>query len=66
MIDCLVRLTRPTMKKLLKLYMTDEFGNNKAFVKEAIKTFNMKEDEAHLIWQSFDIGYEFWFSRKPE
>ena len=66
MIDALVKLTRPKMKKLLKLYMTPEFGSNKAFVKEATKTSEISEEECHLIWSVFDICYEFWFCRKEE
>lgn len=66
MIDTLVKLTRPTIKKLLKIYMSSEFGNNRAFAKEVSKEFNISEDESHLVWQIFDVSYENWFSRKVE
>jgi hypothetical protein len=66
MIDTLVRLTRPKIKKLLKLYMTSEFGSNNAFVKEACKLYDIKEDESHLVWQVFDTCYELWFLRRDE
>lgn len=66
MIDFLVKLTRPTIKKLLKLYMTNDFGNNKTFTKEVSKIFNITEDESHLIWQILDVSYEYWFLRKSE
>lgn len=65
MID-LIKINRPTIKKLLKLYMTNDFGNNRLFIKEANKTFNIPEDESHLIWQAFDSCYELWFLRKSE
>jgi hypothetical protein len=65
-IDILVKLTRPTMKKLLKLYMSDDCGNNKIFVKKAIEIAKISQEESYLIWQIFDIAYEFWFLRKQE
>ena len=62
----LVKISRPTIKKLLKLYMTNDFGNNRLFVKEAGKTFNIPEEEIHLIWQILDASYEYWFCRIQE
>jgi hypothetical protein len=64
--DTLIKITRPTIKKMLKLYMSPDCGTNNSFVKEVSKTFNITEEESHLIWQAFDVGYESWFSRKPE
>lgn len=62
----LIKLTRPTMKKLLKLYMTSDCGNNKSFIKEVCKIIDITEDESHLIWQAFDTCYEAWFLRKDQ
>jgi hypothetical protein len=64
--DTLKKLTRPTMKKLLKLYMSEDYGINNAFAKEASKTFGISIEECHLIWQAFDTAYVVWFLRKTE
>jgi len=62
----MTKLTRPTIKKLLKLYMTPEYGSNYSFVKEAVKTFELSEDELHSVWNAFDTCYELWLLRKVE
>jgi len=60
------KLTRPAFRKLLALYMSPACGNNKAFIAEVSKTFEITEEDAYLIWMSFDVAYSKWFLRAAE
>jgi hypothetical protein len=64
--DTLIKLTRPTIKKLLKLYLSPDFESNLSFIKEAEKQCGISKEESHLIWQVFDVGYCHWFRIKDE
>jgi hypothetical protein len=65
-IDILTRLTRPTIKKLMKLYMSEDCKTNKSFVKKAMETATISAEESHLIWLVFDVSYDYWFRRVQE
>jgi hypothetical protein len=46
--------------------MSPACGNNKAFIAEVSKTFEITEEDAYLIWMSFDVAYSKWFLRAAE